>query len=254
MILSVIKLSGYYIVTAIYFIFKFSRIEKNKNKIWIVIWIDDKDDYEWFKLKKDFIDSIEENLDKTKFKVIILSKKYLGKIYKSKWVVDKEFISKINKKIKWHYFIVWKAQKWKEGKLKCYLETNALVFHKDIPENIKNELSEDFSNLYSNHIYFEDDWYKSWIDFSGEYNSIIAKYIIWVSLLISNDPFWALKLHRWLNLDLDKIKKQKEVKSSFNESYIKKISEKIKIIQYRELHLISRYFYRIKNYIDGENI
>lgn len=245
------------IIRTIYFLYKNNYIPKNElndlweqTKIWIILALEDKYDFNWFALKYDFIESLKENLDKTKFKIIILPNKFLSKVYKDKKTLDKDFILEINKKVKWHYFIWWKVEKIKNWCLKCYLNTSAMVFHDIIPDAVQTELSMDFNNLYSKDIDFSNDWYKSWIDFSWEYNSIVAKYIIWVAFLISNNPFWAIDLHRNLHIELEKIKKDENVNSSFNEKYFKLISEKIKVIQYHELSLIVNYYYSKK---DNEN-
>lgn len=225
----------------------------NQLKIWIIVAIDDKNDYEWFTLKYDFINSLNENLDNTKFKIIILPKVYLNEIYKDKNNLNWDFIKKINKKIKWHYFIGWKVEKVKDWWLRCYLRTNAMVFHKNIPKNVQTELSTDFNNLYPRDISFEENWYKTWIDFSWEYSSIVARYMIGVAFLISNNPFWAIELHRKLHFELEKVKKNEKIKSTFNEKYVEHIWEKIKIIQFHELRLLVNFFYRKKDNINWIN-
>jgi hypothetical protein len=51
-------------------------------------------------LKQDFIESITENLDQSKFKIIKINNKYFNKLYKTKKELDGEYIKNLNDKIK----------------------------------------------------------------------------------------------------------------------------------------------------------
>lgn len=242
-------------IVILFLIWLFYRLFKNfllprndNNKIWIVIAINDWSNYEWFTLKYDFIRSLKENLDTTKFKIIEMPKRYFNRIAKTVKELNKENIMKYNEKIDGHYWICGKTEKRKDWVKKCYIETNSMVFHANIPTDLQTELLMDYNNLYPRSISFDEDWYKSWITFGWEHNAIVALYIIGVALLISNNPFWAWDLHKDLHLKLNSIPKKDNVETNFNETYIDLIAKKIRVIQYRELWLICNYYYVKKEY------
>lgn len=218
--------------------------QKKPKKFGIVIAIDDKDYFEWYNLKQDFIEELKWQLDNNVFKIIVLSNRLSKKINPK----DKQLTYQINKnkRIKWHYWIYGKVEKVKDWKLKCFITTDACIFHAHIPDNVKTELSMDFTNIYPKDISFEDDRYKSWISFSWEYSAIVAKYIVWVACLISGVPLAAWNIHKHLHIQLNNVQKKDNVDALFDEKYVKLLAEKIKIIQYFELRLICNFFYQKK--------
>lgn len=221
-----------------YFIKKFK-----KWKIGILLAIDDKWEYEWYKMKNDLLYELNKNLDTEKFQIISVSNYWARKIQDN--YKNKEKIEKYHSKIWWIYWIVWNTEKENDGWYKCFIKSNALVFHSDIPNIVQNELWMDFSALYLKDIEFDNSYYKSWIEFSATYNWIVAKYIIWVACLVSGAILDAWELHRWLEDELGNINKINKSNQKINEQYFKQISKKIKIIQYRELSYISFYYYQI---------
>lgn len=212
-------------------------VPKNiKNKIWIVIAIYDWWETTWFDIKTDFVDSVKKHLNHSLMNTILLPNHKCEDINLKK-------IEKINKITKWHYWIFWKVQKAKDWKTKCFIETNGAIFHAEVDHTVKTELAQDFSNIYPKGIEFEDERYKSWMNFSWEYTSIIAKYIIGVAALISNDPFTARDIHKNLYEEMLQIEKKDNVEAKFNKEYYKIIQEKIKFIQNLELGFICSFFY-----------
>ena len=213
-----------------------------KWKIWILLAIDDKWEYEWYKIKRDLLNELNDSLDANKIEVITVSNYWARKI--KKIYKDEKNIVKYHNRIWWMYWIIWKTEMEKNWWYKCYIKSEALVFHKIIPDIVHEELWNDFAQIYLEQIEFDEEYYKSWIEFSAIYNWIVAKYIIWVACLVSWAIMSAWELHKWLEDKLKNIEKINNSNQKINEQYFKQISQKIKIIQYRELAYITFYYYQ----------
>lgn len=220
-----------------YFISRF-----NRRKIGILLAIDDKWEFPWRKIKSDLLHELNKNLDTEKFQIISAPNHWAKKLQSN--YKNKEKISKYHDKIWWIYRIVWSTEKENDWWYKCFIESNALVFHIEIPAIVQKELWMDFSRMYLKEIKFDDNYYKSWIKFSWKFNWIVAQYIIWVACLISWDPLNAWNLHKHLYDELRNISKVNDVNQKIDEWYFKLISEKIRIIQYNELWCITEYYYQ----------
>ena len=70
-----------------------------------------------------------------------------------------------------------------------------------------------------------------------------------MAFLVSGNPFAALKLHKLLHEEFQRIQKSAEVDANFDEKYYQSISEKIKVIQYHEYRLICNYYYKKKEHV-----
>jgi len=102
-----------------YFKYDFKFINKNNKpkKLNIVIAIDSEFVFEKFLLKRDFINELKANIDRNKFDIIILPQKYYKNIFfnQNKKLFDKDYVTKLNKNILWHYWICGKVDKQKDN-------------------------------------------------------------------------------------------------------------------------------------------
>lgn len=249
--LLIVSFSVIEVIRIWYRIFKnFYIYGKDDKKLDIIIAIDSKLVFDRYLLKSDFINELKWNINKDKFKIRILPQRYFKHLFlkEKKKVFDLEYVKKLNEKVKWEYWICWTVDKQKDNGLKCYIETAALVFHSDIDKKLNEEFGKEFWRVYEQHLSFLDERYKSWIKFSGEYNAVVALYIIWLASLISLDPYTAWELHERLSDDIMWIKETAVERTSKDENVFRSMLENIKVIQRVELRIINDLHYYWKFY------
>ncbi|MBU2259741.1 hypothetical protein KKC44_03980, partial [Patescibacteria group bacterium] len=131
--------------------------------------------------------------------VIFLKNHFAKKIFESDSPADE--IRKMNKNIHAHFFawgIIKKRPDEKSADCKYYLSFGGgYITHRPVPNDIRNELSKDFSKVLVPSICFSERFFQGF-EISAQFIHLAVKYIIGLAAFISQDPQLAFKFHTGL--------------------------------------------------------
>lgn len=179
-------------------IFKWRLPRNKKDKVGIVVGIFCKDEKEKNELKDDFISKIHKNFQDEKllntFHLIFLENHFAEQIKSAN--NPAEFIKKINKKIRAHYFVWGEIKKKKDGDEKYFFDLNGYVVHRQIPKEVSQNIAEDFSKILPKKIEFVEKFQLKGFEISADFVYLSIKYIVGFAAFVSGDLFLAEQLHR----------------------------------------------------------
>lgn len=239
----------------LYHRYKYPASKKDKTNLIISIYASSREE---IKIKNLFLTELERSLNDSElykvFHVINLKNHFAMKIK------NNDDISKLDKRIKGHIYYYGDIQKEFDGaKNKYYLSINGVVKHQPLKDEIRKELSLDFSKLLPKEINFESFYGLKECKATAKTVYLTTKYVAGVASFFSGNPFLAYRLHNGLE---EELKKYKEIKSDIGEfttfdlKYLNKLRKKLPLIISNECMIISSAYYRdgksyeAKKYID----
>ncbi len=208
-------------------ILKYKLPKGKKNRINIVISIETENDKQKVRLKNDFARRLKEQINNKKLGSIInisilnncqtgmisnLVDRYSDLLAKSineqiqieslDPILYKEW-QKMQKSIQGHFFI-WGSIKERDEN-KYYIDLEALVVHNPVNIKVHREVTEEFLNIWSKRIIFEEKMEFEGFLFSADLIFLSIEYMVGIAAYISRDPLLALELHQNCLRDLSNI-------------------------------------------------
>lgn len=192
------------------------RIYMPRNKdgfIGVVISIRTEQNEQQVKIKNDFIRRINELANQNNLGDIIniiflnqhQSERLIKTISKGLNTDNKRWL-KTRKRIKAHFYIHGDVKERKDGEDKFFLNLNAFVIHEPISGNVRKRLKQDFDSVWFNKINFVKNFELRGFELTAELIFIGATYVIGLAALLSRDLELAIRLHKSIIPELEKLK------------------------------------------------
>ncbi len=180
------------------------RLPRNiKGKIGLIICVYAETEVEEKRLKNDFIAQLEKNLIAEQLHGLI--NVIVVKNHIAKKIKNAEYIKKINRKIKGHFYLFGTVKRRQDGQNSYFLNLDGAVFHAPLDLKTDNALLRDFLAVLPKQVSFYETFEFRGFQFSSQIVYLAVKYITGIAAYLSGDPSMALRLHKDLQSEFRKL-------------------------------------------------